>query len=170
MALYGRARAGQRGDTGASQEATRDYISFIKGRFEQAARVLLGEEPWMAPPEHPYEPGKLGWDAKDPTVVPEFRRQQADWLAWYKQFGETPMGWIWGYDEVAGFDRNLSRVLERARKAGADISRIPAGRATDPLYKGEADEEKSALGEVVQILKWGVLGYLAIQIVGAVKK
>jgi hypothetical protein len=158
-------------DTGASMEATKDYIGFTDGRFISAARALKGEEPWMAPSEKPYDPANYGsWAQRDPFVIPEFERQNKDWRAWYAQFGQTPFGWTFGYDEVQAFDTNLSRVLERAKAAGADISSVPKGRHTDPAYKQEQEDEQNPLQSAATILKWGVIGYLVIQVAGVFKK
>ncbi len=158
-------------DTGASMEATRDYIGFVDARFAAAARALKGEEPWMSPSEKPYDPNNYGsWAQKDPAIIPELGRQQADWRAWYAQFGQTAMGWISGYDEVQAFDLNLSRLLQRAKDAGADVSSVPKGRHADPAYKDEREDEKDPLQSAATILKWGVIGYLAIQVAGVFRK
>lgn len=152
--------------------ATRDYIGFVDRRFDAAARALAGEEPWMAPPSKPYNPTDYGpWATRAPDVIPELRRQRADWRVWYDRFGTTAIGWMTGYSEVQAFDVNLSRLVAKAKKAGANVSAIPPGRHDDPLYKDERDDrESNPLKDAVTVLKWGVIGYLAVQVIGAARK
>lgn len=146
---------------GATMAATRDYIGATKERFRAAWDALMyhGDKNWPTSDE-------------DAVILREFIRQWNDWQTWYQAWGETALGWMRGYDKVQAFDLNLSRVLRRAKAAGANIQSVPMGRADDPQYKGEVNEanEPNPLGQVVSILKWGTIGYLAIQIVGAIRK
>ena len=149
-------RAGAAQLDGASTAETRDYISATDVRFRAAWDALQykGNKNWPVGEE-------------DGVIFREFLRQWNEWQQWYSEVGQSALGLLMGYDKVQAFDINLSRVLRKAKKAGADISSVPPARTEDPEYKKEVeDENETTLDKAITLAKWGVIAYVAVNVGG----
>lgn len=152
-------RAGQvEGSIGWEDPKVTDYVSFVFDRFEAAKKALsVANTEWPTEEDHP--------------IWYEFQRQYADWRHWYDLYVSFWHGWVpRDYEEVKTFDVNLSRVLAKAKAAGAVVGSVAPGRHEDPAYKKEQDDEKKKerradpMSQLVTAVKWTAVAVVVVQV------
>ena len=92
--------------------------------------------------------------------------------AWKKWFTDRSDAWVTTTDD----QQDAASYGDRLEKSRAEFKRVfrrsPPGPAlpSAPEAPKDVDPISDTTGNVLGILKWGVIGYLTIQIVGAVRK
>ena len=126
-------------------EETRDYMRATDLRFNVAFPI------W-------HDPRRWRKSRMSPEMLSEFVSLYLDWKQWYQ---ETGFKLLFGFDEVQGYDRSLTRLVKRAKQKGLNVDGIPPSRVGDPNYP---QRDVGAVDQVLGIAKWGLILYAGVNL------